>query len=512
MSFLLLELAQNYFLGSTVRQISTAFGESEPSTRAGLQSMVPLVLGGLLVHARRPGGAAELATQAQQMYNRGLLGDLGELLAGLQRSPDSAYAADTMHTLLGSDHPAALASISQLAGLRPESAHNLLRVVVAVVLSLLGRLVAQQNLGVVGLAIYLVSQRESIRHAVSSLPSEVGSPLADLLSDSTRTTVTTAARASDLIDRPAVLPIPGAALSTEPSATRPGLVQPPFTIPATAEERAGRDQDTAIPRQEPLRPGTPATDSRPATGGAQPSSHPTAAAERLEGRPTLPAAHPPARWPWLLLLLGVTLLSYFGVTYLNQRGLVQPAGVGAAPVRVVTRGSPPATGYYEGATDKYYYDPGPSVRLPLPTGRTLHVGENSTEAQLFYLLTGDAKARPDKNQTGICLDRVSFKVGTATLTASSQAQVNNLVALLQAYPNARLTVGGFTDNQGRPEANLLMSADRANAVRRALLSQAIAPSQLAAQGYGQTHPLVSNATREGRAKNRRVAIFLLKKK
>lgn len=517
MSFLLIELAQNYFLGSTVRQTSTAFGESEPSTRAGLQSMVPLVLGGLLVHARRPGGAAELATLAQQMYNRGLLGDLSELLAGLQRSPDSAHAADMMHTLLGSDHPATLASISQQAGLRPESARNLLSVVVAVVLSLLGRLVAQQNLGVTGLAIYLVSQRESIRHAVSSLPSEVGSPLVDLLSDSTRTTATIVARASDVTESPAVLPIPAAALSTEPSATRTGLAQPPFTSPTTTENRAGRGQDTAIPRQEPLLPGTPATDSRPATGGAQPSSHPTAAAERLEVRPPLPAARPPAarpptRWPWLLLLLGVTLLSYFGVTYLKQRGLVQPARVGAAaPVRVVTRVSPPATGYYEGATDRYYYDPGPSVRLQLPTGRTLQVGENSTEAQLFYLLTGDAKARPDKNQAGICLDRVSFKVGTSTLTASSQAQVTNLVALLQAYPNAQLKVGGFTDNQGRAEANLLLSADRANAVRRALLSQAIAPSQLAAQGYGQTHPLVSNATREGRAKNRRVAILLLKK-
>jgi hypothetical protein len=344
MSLLLLELAQNYFLGSTVRQTSTAFGESEPSTRAGLQSLVPLVLGGLLVHARRPGGAAELVTLAQQMYNRGLLGDLSELLARLQRSPDNAPAADMLHTLLGRDHPATLARISQQAGLRPESARNLLSVVVAVVLSLLGRLVAQQNLGVIELSSYLVRQRESIRQAVSSLPSEVGSPLVDLLSDSTRTMATIVASASDLPERPAVLPIPAAALSTEPNAARTGRTQPPVTGPTTTEDRAGRGQDPAIPRQEALRPGTPATDSWPATGGAQPSSHPTAA-DRPEVRPPLPAARPPAarpltRWPWLLLLLGVTLLSYFGVTYLKQRARIPPTKVGtAAPVRAVTRDS-----------------------------------------------------------------------------------------------------------------------------------------------------------------------------
>jgi OOP family OmpA-OmpF porin len=191
---------------------------------------------------------------------------------------------------------------------------------------------------------------------------------------------------------------------------------------------------------------------------------------------------------------------------------VHPASIrAAASFRVAPRGSSSATGYYEEATDKYYYDLGPAVRLPLPTGSTLQVGANSTEAQLFYLLTQNAQARPDSAQAGICLDRVSFNPGTATLTATSQTQVTNLAALLQAYPAARLKVGGFTDTQGPAQANLLRSADRANAVRQALLHHGLAPSRIAAQGYGSAHPLVSNATRAGRAQNRRVAILLLKK-
>jgi OOP family OmpA-OmpF porin len=508
MSPLVLELAQNYFLGSTARQTSLALDEREPGVRAGLQRLVPLVLGGLLVHMRRPGGAAEVANLAQQLYGRGVLSDLSELLAGLQRSPatESARAADM---LLGHDHATTLASLSQQAGLRPESAHQLLHVVGAVVLSLLGREAAQQHLGATDLASYLESQREAIRHAVSNLPSEVGSSLANLLGDAPHTTAKIVASALDSPARPSALPLPQPVLPTVPSTTSPGPVHPNGTKDTTPTGQRGQDPAARSPQPD-LLPNTAATDHRPATGGEPAGSHPTGAPVRPLAGPARAAARP--RWPWLLALLSIALLGYFGGKYLQQRGLVQPTSGGTvAPARVALRGSTLATGYYEGATDRYYYDLGPSMRLPLPTGRTLQVGAKSTEAQLFYLLTDNANARPDTAQAGICLDRVSFEAGTATLTPGSQAQVTNLVALLQAYPNAQLKVGGFTDNQGRAEANLLLSADRANAVRQALLQQALAPSRVAAQGYGQTHPLVSNATRAGRAQNRRVAILLLKK-
>jgi OOP family OmpA-OmpF porin len=508
MSPLVLELAQNYFLGSTARQTSLALDESEPSVRAGLQRLVPLVLGGLLVHTRRPGGAAEVATLAQQLYGRGLLSDLSELLAGLQRSPtaDSARAADM---LLGHDHAATLASLSEQAGLRPESAHQLLHVVGAVVLSLLGREAAQQHLGATGLASYLESQREAIRHAVSSLPSEVGSSLADLLRDVPHTTAKIVASAHDSPAHPSVLPLPPPVLPTAPSSASPEPVPPSSTKGTISAGQLGQDPPARSSRPD-LLPDTAATDHRPATGGAPVGSHPTGAPVRPLGGPARAAARP--RWPWLLALLSLALLGYFGGKYFQQRGLGQPASGGTvAPARVALRGSTFATGYYEGATDRYYYDLGPTVRLPLPTGQTLQVGANSTEAQLFYLLTDNANARPDPAQAGICLDRVSFEAGTATLTAASQAQVTNLVALFQAYPNAQFKVGGFTDNQGRAEASLLLSADRANAVRQALLQQALAPNRVTAQGYGQTHPLASNATPAGRAQNRRVAILLLKK-
>jgi OOP family OmpA-OmpF porin len=512
MSLLLLELAHNFFLGSTLRQISSAIGESEPSVQAGLQHVVPLVGGGLLVQAQRPGGAAEVARLAQQLYRRGLLTDLSELLASLQRSPvaDSSVAANMLHTLLGSNHSTILASISQQTGLRLESAHRLLSVVVAVLVSLLGRLADKQNLDAAKLATYLESQRDAIRQAVSNLPSEVGSPLLELLSGSPRTTAKIVARASDTTEHPVVVPTPETPLPTEPRAASPILMHP-ISSPATQEDSrpASSQSPTGASPQTPSET-VEATSSKSTPSGEQIGSH---SAARPPVRPTPPATRPRRRWPWLLALLGVALLAYIVVTSRKPHGQLQPAPRRvAAPARVAPQHIPvAATGYYEVVTDKYYYDPGPAVQLHLPTGRTLQVGANSAEAQLFYALTGDAHARPDKAQAGICLDRVSFTAGTATLMTYSQEQLTNLGTLLQAYPTARLKVGGFTDNKGRAEANLLLSADRANAVRKALLSQAIAPSRVAAQGYGQAHPLVSNATPAGRAQNRRVALLLLNK-
>jgi OOP family OmpA-OmpF porin len=516
MRLLLLELAQNFFLGSTLRQTSSGIGESEPSVQAGLQSMVPLVGGGLLVQAQRPGGAAEVARLAQQLYRRGLLTDLSELLVGLQRSPaaDSSVAADMLHTLLGSTHSAILASISQQAGLRLESARRLLSIVVAVLLGLLGRLADEQDLDAAKLANYLESQRDAIRQAVSNLPGDVGSSLLDLLSSSSRTTAKIVANASDPAEHPTVVPMPEAPLPAESLAASPILMHPISSPAPHVESRACRDQNrgqnTAGSSPQTLSGAGGTTTNQSPTSGEQVASH---SAAHPPVRPTPPVNRPLKRWLWLLALLGVALLAYVGVrSRMLHRQLPPTPSKVAAPARVAPQGIPAAaTGYYEVVTDKYYYDPGPAVQLHLPTGRTLQVGAHSAEAQLFYTLTDDTQARPDKAQAGICLDRVSFTAGTATLTTYSQQQLTNLGTLLQAYPTARLKVGGFTDNKGRAEANLLLSADRANAVRKALLGQAIAPSRVAAQGYGPTHPLVSNATHAGRAQNRRVAILLLNK-
>ena len=70
-------------------------------------------------------------------------------------------------------------------------------------------------------------------------------------------------------------------------------------------------------------------------------------------------------------------------------------------------------------------------------------------------------------------------------------------------------LGGHTDNVGDADANLMLSLRRAEAVVEALVARGVPRTSLIAEGYGSSRPIASNATREGRALNRRVEISLL---
>ena len=93
----------------------------------------------------------------------------------------------------------------------------------------------------------------------------------------------------------------------------------------------------------------------------------------------------------------------------------------------------------------------------------------------------------------------------------STEQLSNIAAILQGYPLVSLKIGGYTDNTGDPAANMRLSEMRADAVRDQLQGMGIDASRLAAEGYGDQHPVADNSTVEGRAQNRRVAIRVTSK-
>jgi outer membrane protein OmpA-like peptidoglycan-associated protein len=68
---------------------------------------------------------------------------------------------------------------------------------------------------------------------------------------------------------------------------------------------------------------------------------------------------------------------------------------------------------------------------------------------------------------------------------------------------------GYTDSTGSDKYNLVLSDKRANSVRDYLVSRNVKPEQLSARGYGKADPIASNATPDGRAKNRRVVMKVL---
>jgi OOP family OmpA-OmpF porin len=78
------------------------------------------------------------------------------------------------------------------------------------------------------------------------------------------------------------------------------------------------------------------------------------------------------------------------------------------------------------------------------------------------------------------------------------------VAILQRCPDSAVEIGGYTDSGGGTGRNQILSQIRAQAVVDYLVNAGIAADRLTAVGYGETNPIASNDTEEGRAQNRRI--------
>jgi outer membrane protein OmpA-like peptidoglycan-associated protein len=145
----------------------------------------------------------------------------------------------------------------------------------------------------------------------------------------------------------------------------------------------------------------------------------------------------------------------------------------------------------------------------LPGNVSLNIPSNGIEARLLAFIQDPSKSV--EPATWFDFDRLLFNTDSATLRPESQEQLGNIAAILKAYPNVRVKIGGYTDNTGDPQSNLNLSQDRANGVMAELVALGISPERLEAQGYGEQFPVADNSTAEGRAKNRRVSMRVTQK-
>jgi OOP family OmpA-OmpF porin len=99
-----------------------------------------------------------------------------------------------------------------------------------------------------------------------------------------------------------------------------------------------------------------------------------------------------------------------------------------------------------------------------------------------------------------------FDFDKATLKPAGEQKVDEVVQALKADPRLRALVEGHTDSVGSDAYNQRLSERRAKAVRDYMVSQGIDSTRISTRGYGETKPVASNTTAEGRAKNRRVEI------
>jgi outer membrane protein OmpA-like peptidoglycan-associated protein len=172
-----------------------------------------------------------------------------------------------------------------------------------------------------------------------------------------------------------------------------------------------------------------------------------------------------------------------------------------------------ATNKSNSATGKYL--------AVLPTGKTYSVSANK-DGFFFYSqkfevpagtkyqeITKDVELKPIEKGSKVTLNNVFFETGKAALSPDSKLELQKVIDLLRTNKTMVIEVGGHTDNVGRAESNMKLSHDRAFAVRQHLIGGGIPDNRVQAKGYGQTSPVASNDTPEGRAANRRTEIIIL---
>lgn len=103
---------------------------------------------------------------------------------------------------------------------------------------------------------------------------------------------------------------------------------------------------------------------------------------------------------------------------------------------------------------------------------------------------------------------ILFATDSAAVRPDLQNDLRVLASSLQRYPDSRVTVIGHTDSTGSASYNQTLSERRAGAVAAVLRNSGVPAWRVTAVGRGQTQPVASNATAEGRQQNRRVEIVI----
>lgn len=113
--------------------------------------------------------------------------------------------------------------------------------------------------------------------------------------------------------------------------------------------------------------------------------------------------------------------------------------------------------------------------------------------------------------SSIILKNIFFEFNKTTLLPASYEELNKVVNFMEESNVSLIEISGHTDSEGSDEYNRKLSEGRAKAVVDYLVSQGIESFRLRAVGYGESRPIDTNATPEGRAQNRRVEFLLVKK-
>ena len=116
---------------------------------------------------------------------------------------------------------------------------------------------------------------------------------------------------------------------------------------------------------------------------------------------------------------------------------------------------------------------------------------------------------PPEKGVVVVLHNLYFATNASTILPESEEGLRDMYEMLAAVPDMRILIIGHTDDVGSERANLVLSENRAKAVKQALVQRGIAEDRIETVGKGESEPIAPNDSEEGRAENRRVEFEVL---
>jgi OOP family OmpA-OmpF porin len=456
----LFEELRELLVSEVASKAAILIGEKEDKVKIALEGLVPTFVGGLMKRASNEAGATTLMNVVKKASANGsIIEKLDDLLKNKESFAGFVEKGNSVVSMLLPDKKSSIATmISQFAGVRNSSATALLSVVAPLVVDKLGSLVSSQGLDKTGLANVILDQRSIL---LDETPESLQPKMIDVLGLATF-------------------------MSEE--------IKPVQFATGTIKSNTTQ---TITPKKP--------VENRPVTYSDKDYDSEQSASM------TVP------KWllPTVLIAVALGGIGYFAATYdwskLSSNSTIE---TDTSQTEQVTNAQIDTTNLpQDTATAKVDSTALPATSttktmgVNLPNGQKLDLAEGTFNYKFAKYLT-DSSAKVNQSFT---FDNLNFESNTPNLVVGSDKTIQDLAKIMAAYPRVQVKLTAYTDNTGDSLQNRRLSLKRAFVVKNLLMANGIKDLRIDFTGKGSSNPVASNATEEGKAKNRRIEVKVVKK-
>jgi OOP family OmpA-OmpF porin len=448
--------------GEIAIKTAAILGEKEDKVKIAINGLISTFVGGIMKRVSNETGATTLMNVIKKGNHDGSVIDkLDDYLKSKENFAVLLEQGNGLVSMLLPDKKSSIATMmSQFAGVRNSSATAILSIVAPVVMSKLGRMVNNQGLDKIALANVLLDQKS---YLLDETPESLQPKMIDVLGL-------------------------GVFMSQE--------IKPIQFAPAAPIKSASVHNTVASKRVE-----------------EQPVTYSNKEYDDNSGGMSIP------KWllPAFLIALVIGGIGYFAATFdWNHWNMSSSDSIDTTQVEQVTGATIDTNNLAKDTTTaKVDSANAPAVTVPtstnigvsLPNGEKIDLVDGSFNYNLAKYLT-DSSAKVNRTFT---FDNLNFESNTVSLVAGSEKTVQDLAKIMAAYPKMQIKLTGYTDNLGDSLQNRKLSSKRAFAIRNMLVANGVKDIRIDFMGRGSANPVATNATEEGKAKNRRIELRVLKK-